>query len=108
MNSDKNMFKNRNFSGKKVLVYSLGIEGQDLARWFMRHGAEVTASDTRTEQQLQSAGAYIPEGISQVFQGQPLIAPDGFDLVATSQSILTTNKAIVRAKKINVPVVYSD
>ena len=57
MNSDKNMFKNRNFSGKKVLVYSLGIEGQDLARWFMRHGAEVTASDTRTEQQLQSAGA---------------------------------------------------
>ena len=51
MNSDKNMFKNRNFSGKKVLVYSLGIEGQDLARWFMRHGAEVTASDTRTEQQ---------------------------------------------------------
>ena len=105
MNSDKNMFKNRNFSGKKVLVYSLGIEGQDLARWFMRHGAEVTASDTRTEQQLQSAGAYIPEGISQVFQGQPLIAPDGFDLVATSQSILTTNKAIVRAKKINVPVV---
>ena len=51
--------KMKNFpeiSGKKVLVYSLGIEGQDLARWFMRHGAEVTASDTRTEQQLQSAG----------------------------------------------------
>ena len=33
--------------GKRVLVYSMGIEGRDLARFFIRHGAHVTMSDTR-------------------------------------------------------------
>jgi UDP-N-acetylmuramoylalanine--D-glutamate ligase len=94
-----------NLSGKKVLVYSMGIEGQDLARWFIRKGSEVTMSDTRTEHQLRAAGANPPKGVSKVSQGQALLDPQGFDIVATSQSILTTNQVIDRANKLKIPVI---
>jgi UDP-N-acetylmuramoylalanine-D-glutamate ligase len=43
--------------GKRVLVYSMGMEGRDLARFMLAHGAAVTMSDTRTQDQLDAAGA---------------------------------------------------
>ena len=43
--------------GKRVLVYSMGIEGRDLASWILERGAEVVISDTRTDVQLAAAGA---------------------------------------------------
>ena len=50
--------------GKRVLVYSLGIEGRDLARWLLANGASVTVSDTRTDAQLAASGATAPEGVT--------------------------------------------
>ena len=38
--------------GKRVLVYSLGMEGRDLARWLLAHEAKVTISDTRSDAAL--------------------------------------------------------
>ena len=48
-------------AGARVLVYSLGIEGRDLARWLLARGAAVTMADSRDEARLEAAGALPPE-----------------------------------------------
>ncbi|MCL6641332.1 MAG: UDP-N-acetylmuramoyl-L-alanine--D-glutamate ligase [Candidatus Rokubacteria bacterium] len=90
--------------GLPVLVYSLGIEGRDLARWLVAHGARVTISDTRSEAELAAAGAAPPEGVERVVTGQPLLDPAGFGLVAVSQSILRYNPALARARELGIPI----
>jgi UDP-N-acetylmuramoylalanine--D-glutamate ligase len=90
--------------GKRVLVYSLGIEGRDLARWMLAHGANVTVSDTRTDAALAAAGATAPDGIDRLVTGQDLLDAAGFDLVAVSQSILRYNPALARARELGIPV----
>ena len=91
--------------GRRVVVYSLGIEGRDLARWLLARGARVTMSDTRTAEQLEAAGAEPPPGIERAVIGQPLVDPEGFDLVAVSQSVLRSDRAIERARKLGIPVI---
>ena len=90
--------------GKRVLVYSLGIEGRDLAGWMLREGATVTISDTRSDDALRTAGAAPPAGIDRLVTGQPLLDPSGFDLVAVSQSVLRYAPALQRARELGVPV----
>lgn len=94
-----------NLHGQQVLVYSLGIEGRDLARWLLRKGARVTMSDTRTPEQLSAAGAVPPDGVERVVVGLPLLDPEGFALVAVSQSVLSSDPAILRARQLGIPVV---
>lgn len=88
---------------KRVLVYSLGIEGRDLARFMVRYGADVTVSDTRSDAALAAAKAHAPDGVGRVVTGQPLLSPEGFDLVAVSQSILRSDPAMARARAAGVP-----
>jgi UDP-N-acetylmuramoylalanine--D-glutamate ligase len=88
---------------KRVLVYSMGIEGRDLAGFMVRHGAEVTMSDTRTEEQLRAAGVETPAGVARVVCGQPLLDPEGFELVAVSQSVLRHDPAMRRARELGIP-----
>jgi UDP-N-acetylmuramoylalanine--D-glutamate ligase len=90
--------------GKRVLVYSLGMEGRDLARWLLAHEAKVTVSDTRSDAALAAAGASAPDGVEQLVNGKPLLDPAGFDLVAVSQSVLRYNPALVRARELGIPV----
>jgi len=90
--------------GKRVLVYSLGIEGRDLARWMVREGAAVTISDTRSAAQLAAAGASAPNGVERLVSGGPLVDPEGFDLIAVSQSVLRHNPALVRARSLGIPI----
>ncbi len=91
-------------NGKRVLVYSLGMEGRDLARWLIGQGARVTVSDTRSDAQLAAARAVAPTGVAEVVTGQPFLSPDGFDLVAVSQSVLRYDPALVRARERGIPV----
>jgi UDP-N-acetylmuramoylalanine--D-glutamate ligase len=90
--------------GKRVLVYSMGIEGRDLARFMLAHGASVTMSDTRTEEQLRIAGAEAPLGVEAAVSGQPFLAADGFDLIAFSQFVLRGNPALARARELHIPM----
>ncbi len=90
--------------GKRVLVYSLGMEGRDLARWMLREGAQVTVSDTRSEAALAAAGAEAPEGVERLVTGQELLDPAGFDLVAVSQSVLRYSPSLQRARELGIPV----
>ena len=90
-------------AGKRVIVYSLGIEGRDLARFFVSRGARVTLSDTRTATQLEAAGAIAPEGVELVVTGQDLIDPAGYEAVAVAQSVLRSNPVVVRARELGIP-----
>ena len=90
--------------GKRVLVYSLGMEGRDLARWMLREGARVTVSDTRTDAALAAASATAPEGVERLITGQALLDPAGYDLVAVSQSVLRYNPALQRARELGIPM----
>ena len=90
--------------GRRVLVYSLGIEGRDLGAWLVANGATVTMSDTRTSAQLAAANASAPAGVERVVNGQPLLDPAGFDLVAVSQSVLRYDPALVRARELGIPI----
>ena len=92
------------FAGKHVLVYSLGIEGRDLAALFVRAGAHVVMSDTRSEAQLAAAKAVAPAGVERVVRGQELLDPAGFDLVAVSQSVLRHDSALLRARELGIEV----
>ena len=93
-----------NLERANVLVYSLGIEGRDLARWLVSQGARVTVSDTRTDAQLETAGATVPEGVERVVTGRDLLDPSGYDLVAVSQSILRHDPAMQRARQLGIPL----
>jgi UDP-N-acetylmuramoylalanine--D-glutamate ligase len=90
--------------GKRALVYSMGIEGRDLATWLLRNGASVVMSDTRDERALAAAAAHAPAGVERTVTGQPLLDPEGFDLVAVSQSVLRHDPAVVRARSLGIPV----
>ena len=91
-------------SGTRALVYSLGIEGRDLARWLLAHGASVTMADSRTAEQLEAAGATAPEGVERTIRGE-LLDPKGFDLLAVSQSVLRSHPNVLRARQLAIPVV---
>ncbi len=91
-------------TGARALVYSLGIEGRDLARWLLARGASVTMADTRSAQQLEAAGAEAPEGVERTVRRE-LLDPEGFDLLAVSQSVLRSEPNVVRARELGIPVV---
>ncbi|MCC6381708.1 MAG: UDP-N-acetylmuramoyl-L-alanine--D-glutamate ligase [Dehalococcoidia bacterium] len=90
--------------GQRALVYSLGMEGRDLAAWLLAAGAEVVMSDTRSERQLAATGAAAPPGVTRTVVGQPLLDPAGFDLVAVSQSVLRSDRAVRRARELGIPL----
>lgn len=91
--------------GRRVLVYSLGIEGRDLAHWLVARGARVTVSDTRTPEQLVAAGAHPPHGLERLVVGEPFLDPEEFELVAVSQAVLRTDPAVQRALALGIPIV---
>ena len=90
--------------GARALVYSLGIEGRDLARWLIARGASVTMADSRSAEQLDAAGATPPEGVERTVRGK-LLDPEGFDLLALSQSVLRSDPHVARARELGIPVV---
>ena len=88
----------------RALVYSLGIEGRDLARWLLNQGATVWMSDSRTAEQLEIADAYPPEGVERTIRGE-LLDPKGFDLLAVSQSVLKNHPHVERARELGIPII---
>ena len=91
-------------AGASALVYSLGIEGRDLARWLLARGASVTMADSRSAEQLEAAGAVPPEGVERTVRGE-LLDPTGFDLLAVSQSVLRSHANVAKARDLGIPVV---
>jgi UDP-N-acetylmuramoylalanine--D-glutamate ligase len=93
------------FSGQRVLVIGLGIEGQDLARYFVARGARVTISDSKPEQALGGQLEAISDLDVQFSLGSNRAdLAEEADLVAVTQGAPLSLAPIVRARALGVPI----
>jgi UDP-N-acetylmuramoylalanine--D-glutamate ligase len=89
----------------RVTVIGLGIEGQDLARFFASHGALVTVSDSKPESELTRQLAGIADlDVRLVLGGNPAGLADESDLLAITQGAPLSLPAIARAQERGLPI----
>ncbi|HEX5368798.1 MAG TPA: UDP-N-acetylmuramoyl-L-alanine--D-glutamate ligase [Dehalococcoidia bacterium] len=88
--------------GRRVTVIGLGIEGEDMARYFVRHGARVTVSAVdaiaRRVEALSAIGVRILLGSNEPSD------VEGADLVCVSQGVPLSNPAVVAARSYRIAV----
>ncbi len=90
---------------KKVAVIGLGIEGEDLARYFAGQGAVVTVSDTKDAEALaQRISALDGLGVRFRLGGNDPADIIDADLVCLSQGVPQSNPAVVAARDFSKPV----
>jgi UDP-N-acetylmuramoylalanine--D-glutamate ligase len=92
-------------AGKRVTVLGLGIEGVDLVRFLVGHGAEVTVSDAKTADRLQTALQRL-EGLPVRYSlgaNRPEDAATA-DYLFVSQSVPLDIPAVQEARRCGVPV----
>src|SRR3990170_1285335 len=99
------MTEEQDWRGKRVSVIGLGIEGEDLARYFALHGARVTVGDRKPAAALQGRVAAL-RGLAVDFRlgEEDLSALADADLVCVSQSVPLDNAAVVAARARGVPL----
>jgi UDP-N-acetylmuramoylalanine--D-glutamate ligase len=86
--------------GKKVTVIGLGIEGEDLARFFAARGARVTASDAKPREALGArAGDLERLGVRLSLGGNDPADVAGADLICVSQGVPLSNPAVRAARE---------
>lgn len=90
-----------NFSGKKVAVLGLGVEGQDLCRFLLKREAKITVFDQKTAKKLgidykkfKQVGAQFKLGKNYLKDG--LV---GFDYIFRSPGFYRFSPEIVAAEK---------
>ncbi len=98
------------FAGQRVCVVGLGLTGQSVARLLTRHGAEVTAVDSRDDEErreiaagLARAGVTVGLGSGRLAAGAKL--PAGTDLVVTSPGLRPDTPLLVSAAADGVEVI---
>jgi UDP-N-acetylmuramoylalanine--D-glutamate ligase len=92
-------------AGMRVTVIGLGIEGQDLVRFFATRGAIVTVSDAKPAAALArqlDAIAGLPVRLSLGENRADIV--DGADLVAVSQGAPLSLPPIARAIELGIPL----
>lgn len=81
----------KNWNGKRVLILGAARQGLALARWLSVHGARVTLSDMRGEEDLRSAIQSLSAfGITWALGGHPLELLDSTDVLCLSGGIPLT------------------
>jgi len=87
-----------NWTGTRVLILGAARQGLALARWLALHGARVTLSDIRSEDELQAARESLAEyGINWVLGGHPLELLDSSDVLCLSGGIPLTLPIVAEA-----------
>ena len=90
----------RDWQGKRVTVIGLGIEGEDLARYFAGQGATVTVSDAKGAEALAKRVAALEGlGVRLALGGNDPADVVGADLVCVSQGVPLSNAAVVAARE---------
>src|SRR3972149_421023 len=99
------MTEEQDWRGKRVSVIGLGIEGEDLARYFALHGARVTVGDRKPAAALQGRVAAL-RGLAVDFRlgEEGLSALADADLLCVSPSGPPGNPAVVAARARGVPL----
>jgi UDP-N-acetylmuramoylalanine--D-glutamate ligase len=93
------------WSGKKVAVIGLGLEGEDLARYFAMHGARVVVSDMKGPEALEKRILAL-QGLDVSFSlgaNDPTAVFDA-DLVCVSQGVPLNIAAVEAPRGRGVPI----
>ena len=89
----------QDWRGKNVTVIGLGIEGEDLARFFAARGARVIGSDAKTREAFGARAAEIEAaGIRLSLGANDPADVAGADLVCVSQGVPLSNPAVQAAR----------
>jgi len=92
-------------TGKKVLVIGLARTGLATSLFCARHGAIVTATDTRSESELAEAAAKLrAEGISPQLGGYAETILDGQELIIPSPGVPANSDILKAARARNISV----
>ena len=92
----------QSWRGRKVVIIGLGIEGEDMARYFVSHGARVSVSAIDAQaRRVQAVGAL---GVRIFLGANDPRDVEGADLVCVSQGVPLNNPAVERARISGIPV----
>ncbi|HKI53990.1 MAG TPA: UDP-N-acetylmuramoyl-L-alanine--D-glutamate ligase [Anaerolineales bacterium] len=95
----------KNWNGKRVLILGAARQGLALARWLSLHGAKVTLSDMRSEDELRIARESLAEfGITWALGGHPLELLDSTDVLCLSGGVPLTLPIVVDAVSKGIPL----
>jgi UDP-N-acetylmuramoylalanine--D-glutamate ligase len=90
---------------KRVLILGAARQGLALARWLSLHGARVTLSDMRSQEELRMARESLAEyQIDWALGGHPLELLDSTDLLCLSGGVPLTLPIVVEAVKRGIPL----
>ena len=94
-----------NWNGKRVLILGAARQGLALARWLSLHGAQVTLSDMRSEDELRVARESLSEfGIAWTLGGHPLELLDTTDVLCLSGGIPLTLPIVAESISRGIPL----
>src|SRR5512143_1491160 len=90
---------------KRVLILGAARQGLALARWLALHGARVTLSDMRSEEELRVAHESLAEyPINWAPGGHPLDLLDATDVLCLSGGVPLTLPIVAEAIKRGIPL----
>ena len=94
-----------NWTGTHVLILGAARQGLALARWLSLHGAHVTLSDMRSEDELRVARESLAEyQIDWALGGHPLELLDATDVLCLSGGVPLTLPIVAEAVKRGIPL----
>jgi UDP-N-acetylmuramoylalanine--D-glutamate ligase len=94
-----------NWTGTRVLILGAARQGLALARWLSLHGAHVTLSDMRSEDELRVASDSLAEyQINWVLGGHPLELLDSTDVLCLSGGVPLTLPIVAEAINRGIPL----
>lgn len=94
-----------NWSGTRVLILGAARQGLALARWLSLHGAQVTLSDMRGEEELRVARESLAEyPIHWAFGGHPMELLDSTEILCLSGGVPLTLPIVEEAIKRGIPL----
>lgn len=89
----------------RVIILGAARQGLALARYLVRHGADVTLNDNRTAEQMQAAMQEMAEvRVRWVLGSHPLNLLDSADLVCISGGVPLTLPIVIEAQKRGIPL----
>ena len=95
----------KDWNGKRVLILGAARQGLALARWLSLHGARVTLSDKRGEDELRVPRESLAEfGITWALGGHPLELLDSTDVLCLSGGVPLTLPIVAEAVSRGIPL----
>jgi UDP-N-acetylmuramoylalanine--D-glutamate ligase len=95
----------RDWTGTRVLILGAARQGLALARWLSLHGARVTLSDMRSEEDLRPARQSLAEfQIDWALGGHPLELLESTDVLCLSGGVPLTLPIAAEALKRGIPL----